>query len=300
MPGPRRKWTSLFGYPAMKLLFLHKSPYVLPSDQYGGGRKRLFLGLLSGSCLLLGCVLALFLVLPWVLPGEQLRWLGLISLAAGVLLIAVLFWLCLTLIFHIYTARLFPGVSVVRHVTIRLLFPLMELLAKAVRVDRSRVRRSFIKVNNEFVLARGLQTTPDHVLLLLPHCIQRSVCPHRLTHTLELCRRCGACPVGPLLDLRDKYGFGMAIATGGTIARRIVIERRPRLIVAVACERDLTSGIQDSYPLPVFGILNERPCGPCLDTRVPLRRVEAVVRHFLGFPAEDASTGPFRRRGAAP
>ncbi len=290
--------SSFHGTTAMKFLFLRKSPYVLPSNQYGGGRKRLFLGLLSASCLLLGCVLAIFLVLPWALPGEQLRWLGVISLTLGMVLIVALFWLCLTLIFHIYTARLFPGVEAVRHVTIRLLFPLMELLAKAVHVDRARVRRSFIKVNNEFVLARGLQTTPDRLLLLLPHCIQRSACPYRLTHTLELCRRCGACPVGHLLDLRDSYGFGMAIATGGTIARRIVIERRPRLIIAVACERDLTSGIQDSYPLPVFGILNERPCGPCLNTLVPLRILEAVVRHFLGFPAEDGTVSPFRRRGA--
>ena len=283
----------------LKLSFLRKSPYVLPSEHYGGGRKRIFLGLLSASCLVLGGALAVLLVLPWVLPGEHLRWLGLISLAVGVLLIVALFWLCLTLIFHIYTARLFPGVEAVRHVTIRLLFPLMELLAKAVRVDRAKVRRSFIKVNNEFVLARGLRTTPDRLLLLLPHCIQRSACPHRLTHTLELCRRCGACPVGPLLDLRDKYGFSMAIATGGTIARRIVIERRPRLIIAVACERDLTSGIQDSYPLPVFGILNERPYGPCLDTLVPLRPLEAALRHFLDLPPEEGSTGPFLKRSGA-
>ena len=82
----------------LKLSFLRKSPYVLPSEHYGGGRKRIFLGLLSASCLVLGGALAVLLVLPWVLPGEHLRWLGLISLAVGVLLIVALFWLCLTLI----------------------------------------------------------------------------------------------------------------------------------------------------------------------------------------------------------
>ena len=87
----------------MKLFFLRKSPYVLPSAHYGGGRKRIFLGLLSGACLLLGCALALFLVLPWTVSGEHLRWLGLISLVLGCALITALFWLCLTLIFHIYT-----------------------------------------------------------------------------------------------------------------------------------------------------------------------------------------------------
>ena len=87
------------------------------------------------------------------------------------------------------------------------------------------------------------------------------------------------------VDLRDRYGIQLAIATGGTIARRIVVQTRPRCIVAVACERDLTSGIQDSYPLPVFGVLNQRPCGPCLDTLVPLGALEDVIRLFLGCSA---------------
>ena len=166
--------------------------------------------------------------------------------------------------------------------TIRLFFPLMELLAKVVRMERKRVRHSFIKVNNELVLADRPRVRPERLLLLLPHCIQRSACPHRLNHNVDLCRRCGQCPVGGLLQLRDRYGFHLALATGGTIARRIVVQTRPRMIIAVACERDLTSGIQDSYPLPVFGILNQRPCGPCLDTLVSLAAVEGAVRLFLG------------------
>ena len=74
----------------------------------------------------------------------------------------------------------------------------------------------------------------------------------------------------------------MAIATGGTIARRIVVQARPRIIVAVACERDLSSGIQDTHPLPVFGVINERPNGPCLDTFVSIRRLESAIRRFIG------------------
>ena len=198
--------------------------------------------------------------------------------------------LCGTLVWHVYTGRYLPGVSSVRHVTIRLFFPLMELLAKVVRMERKRVRHSFIKVNNELVLADRPRVRPERLLLLLPHCIQRSACPHRLNHNVDLCRRCGQCPVGGLLQLRDRYGFHLALATGGTIARRIVVQTRPRMIIAVACERDLTSGIQDSYPLPVFGILNQRPCGPCLDTLVSLAAVEGAVRLFLGLE-DSAETG---------
>jgi Uncharacterized conserved protein len=70
------------------------------------------------------------------------------------------------------------------------------------------------------------------------------------------------------------------VATGGTIARRIVVQHRPSLIIAVACERDLASGIQDTHPLPVYGILNSRPFGPCLDTDVALDRVEWAIKEF--------------------
>ena len=79
-------------------------------------------------------------------------------------------------------------------------------------------------------------------------------------------------------------------APGRSGRRTEKVKTRPRMIIAVACERDLTSGIQDSYPLPVFGILNQRPCGPCLDTLVSLAAVEGAVRLFLGLE-DSAETG---------
>ena len=143
------------------------------------------------------------------------------------------------------------------------------------------MRNSFIKVNNELVLGEGQNYRPQEILLLLPHCLQSSTCSVRLTYDINNCKRCGLCPVAGLLALSEAYGVHMAIATGGTIARRIVVQKRPKLILAVACERDLSSGIQDTYPLPVFGVLNDRPHGPCLDTQVALEHLEGALRHFL-------------------
>lgn len=69
----------------------------------------------------------------------------------------------------------------------------------------------------------------------------------------------------------------MGMATGGTLARKFVRDYRPRGIVAIACERDLTSGIQDSNPIPVLGVTNERPNGPCFNTRVEVPQVEEAI-----------------------
>ena len=57
---------------------------------------------------------------------------------------------------------------------------------------------------------------------------------------------------------------------------------RPEAIVAVACERDLSSGLVDTYPIPIIGIPNDRPFGPCLNTQVDLDKVREAIQFFSG------------------
>jgi len=244
-------------------------------------RKRLFIGLIGGTCALMCSVL----VLLWVVPYVGLRNLHpyapwILGAVLGVLLLLVL-WACLGLLLSIVIHRPLPLAGRVRGVTVKLLLPLMSLLGRALGFSKEDIHTSFIKVNNELVLRELGRFPPSKILLLMPHCLQNSRCDMRLTYDIDNCRRCGLCPIAGLLELRDRYGVHLAIATGGTIARRIVVQKRPAIIIAVACYRDLSSGIQDTYPLPVFGVLNERPNGPCLDTTVPVDSLEAALRRFL-------------------
>ena len=78
----------------------------------------------------------------------------------------------------------------------------------------------------------------------------------------------------------ESHGLKIEVVNGGTLARRRVAEMRPDGIIAVACERDLTLGIQDVYPVPVFGVINDRPYGPCLNTCVDMSLVEEAVKFF--------------------
>ena len=251
-------------------------------DWYGGGRKRIFIGLLCGACTALCLLFLCLLVLPWI--GSWATIFRNVCIISGLVGIALLAWLCLTMVFHIYAGRELPGISHIRHIMIRLLLPLMEILGKCVGIDKNLVRRSFIKVNNEFVLAAYRQASPEKILLLLPHCIQNGSCQRRLLFSLDNCAHCGKCQVGELRDLAKQYGFQVAIATGGTVARRIVVQCHPSCIIAVACERDLTSGIQDTFPIPVYGILNERPLGPCHDTLAPMSRLLQILGLLLHRP----------------
>ncbi|MGA2506837.1 MAG: DUF116 domain-containing protein [Chitinispirillaceae bacterium] len=165
-------------------------------------------------------------------------------------------------------------------VTLKVLFPIAATLAQLLGIKRNRLRTSFVKVNNALMVAQRKRIKGDRVLVLLPHCLQIDICNRKLTNDVSNCVRCGRCTVGRLVELGEKYGLHIEVVNGGTLARRRVADFRPSGIVAVACERDLTFGIQDAYPVPVYGVINDRPNGPCVNTCVDMDMVEVAVRFF--------------------
>lgn len=145
------------------------------------------------------------------------------------------------------------------------------------------VERMIVSLNDRSLLRRApLEPRPRRVLLLLPHCLQQHDCPHRLLSDASACRRCGKCAIGPLADLAEGRGAKLAIATGGTSARKAVRTAAPDLVVAVACARDLSSGILDSWPVPAWGELNAQPFGECYDTTVDTAAVARSLEALLG------------------
>jgi hypothetical protein len=257
------------------------APKILNGGNSLRPQKRIFLGLLAVTCLLFTILLAVFWYVPYVgLTNINPHLPLILGVTFGAFLFVVVAGLVLLALTVVLGRDLFFSKKL-RGVVIKLLLPLMSGVGKLCGVSKDEVRRSFIAINNQLVLAQHPRATADKLLLLMPHCLQFHECKFRITGSVVYCQRCGKCPIKGLAELSDKYGVGLAVATGGTLARRIVVERRPRLIIAVACERDLSSGIQDSYPLPVFGIINHRPHGPCYDTQVNLERVEEALLTFL-------------------
>ena len=173
-----------------------------------------------------------------------------------------------------------------RWVVIKVLFPLMVPVGRLFGLSRDKVQQSFIAVNNQLVRSNVGQVKPDRLLILLPHCIQVNDCNIKITGDVHRCKGCGRCEIKDLVEVADKNNVELSVATGGTLARRIITEKRPRAIIAVACERDLTSGIVDSYPLPVIGILNDRPFGPCINTRVDMADVKEALETFINGPKD--------------
>lgn len=167
-----------------------------------------------------------------------------------------------------------------RGLTLKVLYPLMMVVSSFSKKNKERLQAIIIEINNRLVEKE--KPKAERILLLLPHCLQVNECDIRITHNIYNCKRCGRCEIKDLIDIADENNLKLFVATGGNLARKIVSDVHPEAIVAVACERDLSSGIADTFPMPVIGIPNERPFGPCFNTRVSLEKVKEAIKVFAG------------------
>jgi hypothetical protein len=244
-------------------------------------RKRLFVALMGVTCLL---IVGMIYLLWWVptrglanIHPELPRIVGLIfgALSGIALLGTLLLVLTTALGKDILFTRFMRGV------VIRFLLPVIEFIGKAIGIPKDTIRQSFIAMNNSLVQSQKLLVKSDRILILLPHCLQLFDCEIKVTGDINKCVQCGRCDIKGLVDISRKYHIDISVATGGTLARKVIVEKRPKLVLAVACERDLTSGIKDCYPLPVIGILNDRPFGPCFNTTVDVGKIDEALSQIL-------------------
>jgi hypothetical protein len=244
-------------------------------------RKRMFISLLLGLEVLIAAALVLLWVVPAVgyerlMPG--LTWV--MAAVFGAILLGFSLGVVL-LVVTIARGAHMPGVAHLLGSIIRSLLGPVTLLGRLVGISRDDVRRSFIGINNELVRSAASGKRPSRILILMPHCVQNDACDFRITTDVANCRGCGKCDFSRLTPLVKRLGLRMMVATGGTLARRVVVEARPEAIIGVACERDLSAGILDAWPIPVYGVLLDRPNGPCFNTRVAVEKVVDALKIFL-------------------
>ncbi len=240
-------------------------------------RKRIYIGLLAGSLFFT----VLMVTMVWYLFTNRDLIFNQILLIVIALITGIIFIILATgitsLIIMIIRSKTIPSLENTARIANELLFPITLIVGKLLGVNKQKILRSYIEVNNYLVTSKKLILPGTKIMLLLPHCLQNSECPFKITADINNCKQCGKCKIGELRDLAQKYNITIKVATGGTMARKYVRENRPQAIVAVACERDLFSGIQDTGALPVIGVLNRRPNGPCYNTDVDLEAVEAAL-----------------------
>jgi hypothetical protein len=138
-----------------------------------------------------------------------------------------------------------------------------------------------IKYNNSIQKKHLKRFDSRDILILLPHCLQNVDCPHKITFDIDNCQECGKCVIQEFKYIEQELNVHVKVATGGTLARKIIRDVKPKVILAVACHRDLTEGIKDIDVIPVLGVLNERPNGPCFNTTCDTDEIRKILNKLL-------------------
>ncbi|MGH7673784.1 MAG: DUF116 domain-containing protein [Gemmatimonadales bacterium] len=146
--------------------------------------------------------------------------------------------------------------------------PYLQLMNLTSRVARAFGRRDWVEhaaidVYNTLAVRRGRKVGKGELLVLIPRCLSKQA-------------------IDGVLAIAGRYEVPVFVATRGQLARRVIRERRPRAVVAVACERDMMTGLRDvAGKLPVLGLTMRLPNGPCRDAVLDLDVMEEWVRGWV-------------------
>lgn len=95
------------------------------------------------------------------------------------------------------------------------------------------------------------------------------------------------CPIRILRAEAERLGYkGVCVAPGGALAVRFVQEKKPRLVVAVACQKELLEGkeaVGKMEGAPAVAALPLLRDG-CVDTEVDLSAALRLLREGLASP----------------
>ena len=167
-------------------------------------KKRFILLLLITCIVLVGLAILLWWV-PYVGLGNIHPRLPLILAIIFAMIVLFLFGGALTLIFTIIRGKNLFFNRRIRGMVIRFLFPLLVVVGKGLGMKRAQVRRAFIAVNNQLVMAEAKQVPQERLLILLPHCLQNHECDIRITSDVKNCKLCGRCKIKDFVELSRKY-----------------------------------------------------------------------------------------------
>lgn len=140
-------------------------------------------------------------------------------------------------------------------------------------------RTALVHLNNRITGNLAVQANQAHVLV--SRCLQRSDCTCAVTADIANCRECGRCKIGAVKGICRQRNLSVTVESGGTAARLRLKQKRPSLVVAVACQRELLAGILDTR-IPVVGVEIQPGPRPCTDSDLTItdfsRRIDFAIK----------------------
>lgn len=243
--------------------------------------ERLFFSILISFIVILFFLSVFILYFVFYKDVNYLKMFLKIFCIAVIFISIIILWSCIILLKTVTGKKIFNLENKLIKMVLKIMYPFIIAVSNMFKKDTNGIRRVFARINNILVKTKNIKVREDEILILLPHCLQNSECKVKITNDINNCVRCKRCDISSIIELCDKHRVKAIVATGGTLARQWIKKIKPKAIIAVACERDLVSGINDVQVIPVLGVTNKRPNGPCFDTKVDIEKIEDAIKYFL-------------------
>jgi hypothetical protein len=241
--------------------------------------KGLYLALSIAYYALLFIILAGVIYLIWPRLFQFHPRLPLITLIAAGLAFFMMLLKFLLPVISVYTGVKFFSLPLLQSWQVPFPNRMVFIIGRLLGISQDRIANAYVHYNNALVQI-FFRRKGDRVLVLLPRCLQHVQCEQKIFEHIRHCKECGKCAVSQLKKLSEALDIPMMLATGGTYARQLIKTTNPGFIVAVACERELLSGLKAIRRIPVIGIPNRRPEGPCKNTEVDIVEVEEALKAY--------------------
>ncbi|UCC58829.1 MAG: DUF116 domain-containing protein [Candidatus Bathyarchaeum sp.] len=154
----------------------------------------------------------------------------------------------------------------------------LEQLATRVGVEEKELFQLYVESKNRSLVKNFASTPYNERILFLPQCLRAKDCPAELGKYGYECQGCGRCSVEKIRHVTENLGYkGTFILPGGSIAKKILLEMKPKATLGVACFKELVLG---SYLCEKLGIIGQGVAlirDGCINTLVDWRALTETL-----------------------
>ena len=155
----------------------------------------------------------------------------------------------------------------------------MEHVATKVGVEENELLALYVETKNRSMTESFASTPYNERILLLPQCLRAKDCPAEIGKYGYECRQCGRCSIAEIIQVTKDLGYkGVFILPGGSLAKKILVDLKPKASMGVACSKELVLGSFLCEKMGVvgqgFGLLRDG----CINTIVDVQRLNEALK----------------------
>ena len=158
----------------------------------------------------------------------------------------------------------------------------LEQVATKVGVEETELLQLYVETKNRTMIESFASTPYNERVLLLPQCLRAKDCPTELGKYGYECQECGRCTIKKIKQISKKLGYkGTFILPGGSLARKIFLELKPKASLGVACSKELILG---SFLCEKLGVIGQGVAllrDGCINTIVDMKGLKKALNVSL-------------------